>query len=192
MRAAIVAALAFALVTPGAARAQGLSDEQSQEINCVHNALIARRATALVAQSYLSETTANGFRGRADGALEAAATGCAQLYEWDDMVRGLGVAIGTMGATGDFLRAQLKDAGVDEASVEKIDELKSGLSQRDKELLMDGGWSDDRAFMARMRTKLMGVGVPDDNAIILSAVKILETRVIGADFVASFVDVQFS
>lgn len=192
MRAAIVAALAFALVTPGAARAQGLSDEQSQEINCVHNALIARRATALVAQSYLSETTANGFRGRADGALEAAATGCAQLYEWDDMVRGLGVAIGTMGATGDFLRAQLKDAGVDEATVEKIDELKSGLSQRDKELLMDGGWSDDRAFMARMRTKLMGVGVPDDNAIILSAVKILETRVIGADFVASFVDVQFS
>ena len=192
MRAAIVAALAFALVTPGAARAQGLSDEQSREINCVHNALIARRATALVAQSYLSETTANGFRGRADGALEAAATGCAQLYEWDDMVRGLGVAIGTMGATGDFLRAQLKDAGVDEATVEKIDELKSGLSQRDKELLMDGGWSDDRAFMARMRTKLMGVGVPDDNAIILSAVKILETRVIGADFVASFVDVQFS
>ncbi len=192
MRAAIVAALAFALVTPGAARAQGLSDEQSQEINCVHNALIGRRATALVAQSYLSETTANGFRGRADGALEAAATGCAQLYEWDDMVRGLGVAIGTMGATGDFLRAQLKDAGVDEATVEKIDELKSGLSQRDKELLMDGGWSDDRAFMARMRTKLMGVGVPDDNAIILSAVKILETRVIGADFVASFVDVQFS
>ena len=192
MRAAIVAALAFALVTPGAARAQGLSDEQSQEINCVHNALIGRRATALVAQSYLSETTANGFRGRADGALEAAATGCAQLYEWDDMVRGLGVAIGTMGATGDFLRAQLKDAGVDAATVEKIDELKSGLSQRDKELLMDGGWSDDRAFMARMRTKLMGVGVPDDNAIILSAVKILETRVIGADFVASFVDVQFS
>lgn len=192
MRAAIVAALAFALVTPGAARAQGLSDEQSQEINCVHNALIARRATALVAQSYLSETTTNGFRGRADGALEAAATGCAQLYEWDDMVRGLGVAIGTMGATGDFLRAQLKDAGVDAATVEKIDELKSGLSQRDKELLMDGGWSDDRAFMARMRTKLMGVGVPDDNAIILSAVKILETRVIGADFVASFVDVQFS
>jgi len=192
VRAAIVAALAFALVTPGAARAQGLSDEQSQEINCVHNALIGRRATALVAQSYLSETTANGFRGRADGALEAAATGCAQLYEWDDMVRGLGVAIGTMGATGDFLRAQLKDAGVDEATVEKIDELKSGLSQRDKELLMDGGWSDDRAFMARMRTKLMGVGVPDDNAIILSAVKILETRVIGADFVASFVDVQFS
>ena len=192
MRAAIVAALAFALVTPGAARAQGLSDEQSQEINCVHNALIARRATALVAQSYLSETTTNGFRGRADGALEAAATGCAQLYEWDDMVRGLGVAIGTMGATGDFLRAQLKDAGVDAATVEKIDELKSGLSQRDKELLMDGGWSDDRAFMARMRTKLMSVGVPDDNAIILSAVKILETRVIGADFVASFVDVQFS
>ncbi len=192
MRAAIVAALAFALVTPGAARAQGLSDEQSQEINCVHNALIGRRATALVAQSYLSETTANGFRGRADGALEAAATGCAQLYEWDDMVRGLGVAIGTMGATGDFLRAQLKDAGVDAATVEKIDELKSGLSQRDKELLMDGGWSDDRAFMARMRTKLMSVGVPDDNAIILSSVKILETRVIGADFVASFVDVQFS
>ena len=73
---------------------------------------------------------------------------------------------------------------MDAATVEKIDELKSGLSQRDKELLMDGGWSDDRAFMARMRTKLMSVGVPDDNAIILSSVKILETRVIGADFVA--------
>ncbi len=192
MRFALLACASLMLAVIGPARAQDLSDEQAAQLQCVHTALVARRATSLVAQSYLSETTANGFRGRADAALEAAATGCAQLYEWDDMVRGLGVAIGTMGATGDFLRAQLKDAGVDAATVEKIDELKSGLSQRDKELLMDGGWSDDRAFMARMRTKLMSVGVPDDNAIILSSVKILETRVIGADFVASFVDVQFS
>ncbi|MDP3494019.1 MAG: hypothetical protein Q8R82_12970 [Hyphomonadaceae bacterium] len=185
-------ALGLAFASAGAAGAQDLSEAQTQEVHCVHNALVARRATSLVAQSYLSETTVNGFRGRADGALEAAATGCAQLYEWDDMVRGLGVAIGTMGATGDFLGVQLKAAGVAEATIEKIAGLKPGLSQRDKELLMDGGWGDDRAFMARMRTKLLAAGAPDDEAIILNAVKILETEVIGADFIASFVEVQFS
>ena len=59
-------------------------------------------------------------------------------------------------------------------------------------MLLDGGWSDDRAFMARMKTRLKAAGVPDDETVILNAVKILETEVIGADFIASFVDVQFS
>ncbi len=192
LRFALLACASPMLAVIGPARAQDLSDEQAAQLQCVHTALVARRATSLVAQSYLSETTANGFRGRADAALEAAATGCAQLYEWDDMVRGLGVAIGTMGATGDFLGAQLKAAGVAESTVGKIAALKTGLSQRDTELLLDGGWSDDRAFMARMRSKLLAAGVTDDDAVILNAVKILETEVIGADFIASFVEVQFS
>ena len=192
MRFALIACagLVFAAVAP--ARAQDLSDEQAAELQCVHTALVARRATSLVAQSYLSETTANGFRGRADAALEAAATGCTQLYEWDDVVRGLGVAIGTMGATADFLGVQLKAAGVAEATVDKIAGLKPGLSKRDTELLLDGGWSDDRAFMARMKSKLLAAGVADDEGVILNAVKILETEVIGADFIASFVETQFS
>ena len=192
MRFAVLACAGLALAAAGPVEAQDLTDEQAAELQCVHSALVARRATSLVAQSYLSETTANGFRGRADAALEAAATGCAQLYQWDDVVRGLGVAIGTMGATSDFLGAQMKAAGVAEATVDKIAGLKPGLSKRDTEVLLDGGWSDDRAFMARMRTKLLAAGAPDDEAIILNAVKILETEVIGADFIASFVEVQFS
>ena len=192
MRFALFACAGLLLAGIGPARAQDLSDEQAAELQCVHNALVARRATSLVAQSYLSETTANGFRGRADAALEAAATGCARLYEWDDVVRGLGVAIGTMGSTADFLGAQLTAAGVAEATVEKIAALKPGLSKRDTELLLDGGWSDDRAFMARMKTKLLAAGVPDDEAVILNAVKMLEAEVIGADFIASFVEAQFS
>lgn len=192
MRFALFACAGLVLAGIGPAIAQDLSDEQAAELQCVHRALVARRATSLVAQSYLSETTANGFRGRADAALEAAATGCAQLYEWDDVVRGLGVAIGTMGATSDFLGAQMKAAGVAEATVDKIAGLKPGLSKRDTELLLDGGWSDDRAFMSRMKAKLLAAGVTDDEGVILNAVKILETEVIGADFIASFVDVQFS
>lgn len=192
MRFAVLACAGLALAAAGPVEAQDLTDEQAAELQCVHSALVARRATSLVAQSYLSETTANGFRGRADAALEAAATGCAQLYQWDDIVRGLGVAIGTMGSTADFLGAQLAAAGVPEATVAKIAALKPGLSKRDTELLLDGGWSDDRAFMARMKAKLLAAGVTDDEGVILNAVKILETEVIGADFIASFVDVQFS
>lgn len=192
MRFALFACAGLVLAGIGPASAQDLSDEQAAELQCVHNALVARRATSLVAQSYLSETTANGFRGRADAALEAAASGCAMMYEWDDVVRGLGVAIGTMGATGDFLRAQLTAAGVADATVEKISGLKPGLSKRDMELLLDGGWSDDRAFMARIKKKLAAAGVPDDESVVLNAVKVLETEVIGADFIASFVETQFS
>lgn len=189
----IAAAFALlALAAAGEAGAQTLSEPQRREMNCVYDALSQLQQTSLVAQSYLSETTANGFRGRADAALESAATACASDHEWDDMVRGLAVAIGTMGATADFLGAELKAAGVADETVAKIAGLKPGLSKRDKELLLDGGWGDDRAFLSRMRTKLKGIGLPDSEELIHTGVKILETAVIGADFTASFVEAQFS
>lgn len=190
----IAAAISFAVVmsTAGVAQAQTLSEPQRREMNCVYDALSMLEQTSLVAQSYLSETTANGFRGRADAALENAADACADDHEWDDVVRGLAVAIGTMGATADFLGGELKAAGVSAEVVGKIAGLKPGLSKRDNELLLDGGWSDDRAFMARMKTKLTGIGLPNDADLIEKGVKILETAVIGADFTKSFVDAQFS
>lgn len=186
------AAFAFAIAAAGEASAQTLNPQQQREMNCVYEALVMRRQTPLVAQSYLSETTANGFRGRADAAIESAATECASDYEWDDAVRGLAVAIGTMGATSDFLGGELKAAGVSEEVVAKIAGLRPGLSKRDVELLLDGGWGDDRAFLSRMRTKLKGIGVPDEDALIQKSVKVLETAVIGADFKASFAGAQFS
>ena len=188
-----IAAVAFAVViaSAGQAGAQTLSEPQRREMNCVYDALVQLRQTPLVAQSYLSETTANGFRGAADRALENAATSCASDHEWDDSIRGLAVAIGTMGATSDFLGVELKAAGVSDETVTKIAGLKSGLSKRDKELLLDGGWDDDRAFLSRMKTKLKGIGVPDDAVLIEKSVKVLETAVIGADFTASFVEAQF-
>lgn len=187
------AAVAFAVVvaSAGQAGAQTLSEPQKREMNCVYDALVQMRQTPLVAQSYLSETTANGFRGRADAALESAATECARDHEWDDMVRGLAVAIGTTSATADFLGGELKAAGVSDETVAKIAGLKPGLSKRDNELLLDGGWGDDRAFLSRMKTKLKGIGVPDDAELIQKAVKALETAVIGADFSKSFVEAQF-
>ncbi|RYG27751.1 MAG: hypothetical protein EON93_19870, partial [Burkholderiales bacterium] len=98
----IAAALSFAVVmfSAGAAQAQAqtLTESQRREMNCVYDALAMLQQTPLVAQSYLSETTANGFRGRADAALESAARECASDHEWDEPVRGLAVAIGTMGA----------------------------------------------------------------------------------------------
>ena len=189
-----IAAVAFAVVVAsvGQAGAQTLSEPQKREMNCVYDALVQMRQTPLVAQSYLSETTANGFRGRADAALESAATECARDHEWDDMVRGLAVAIGTTSATADFLGGELKAAGVSDETVAKIAGLKPGLSKRDNELLLDGGWGDDRAFLSRMKTKLKGIGVPDDAELIQKAVKALETAVIGADFAKSFVDARFS
>ncbi len=189
----IAAVLSFAcVVAAGGAQAQTLSEPQKREMNCVYDALVQLRQTPLVAQSYLNVTTADGLRGRADAALESAASECASDHEWDDMVRGLAVAIGTMGATSDFLGGELKSAGVPAEAVAKIAGLKPGLSKRDNELLLDGGWSDDRAFMARMKTKLKGIGLPDDADVTQKAVKILETVVIGADFTKSFADAQFS
>jgi hypothetical protein len=182
----------FALVVAGEASAQTLTAPQKREMTCVYDALAMTRQAPLVAQSYLSETTANGFRGRADAALESAARECASDYAWDDAVRGLAVAIGTMSATADFLGDELKAAGVSEDAVAKIAGLKPGLSKRDVELLLDGGWGDDRAFLSRMRTKLKGIGVPDDAVLIQKSVKVLETAVIGADFTKSFVEAQFS
>ncbi len=190
----IAAAVTFALVAAiaGEAQAQTLTEPQKREMNCVYDALVQLRQTPLVAQSYLNVTTADGLRGRADAALESAATECASDHAWDDMVRGLAVAIGTMGATADFLGGELKVAGVPEEAVAKIAGLKSGLSKRDHELLLDGGWGDDRAFLARMKTKLKGIGLPDDADVTQKAVKILETAVIGADFTKSFAEAQFS
>lgn len=182
----------FALVVAAEASAQTLTAPQKREMTCVYDALAMTRQAPLVAQSYLSETTANGFRGRADAALESAARECASDYAWDDAVRGLAVAIGTMSATADFLGGELKAAGVSEEAVTKIAGLKPGLSKRDVELLLDGGWGDDRAFLSRMRTKLKGIGVPDDAVLIQKSVKVLETAVIGADFTKSFVEAQFS
>lgn len=184
--------LATVMASAGAAQAQTLSEPQKREMNCVYDALVQLRQTPLVAQSYLSETTANGFRGRADAALESAASECASDHAWDDMVRGLAVAIGTMGATADFLGGELKAAGVSDETIAKIPGLKPGLSKRDNELLLDGGWGDDRAFLSRMKTKLKGIGVPDDAVLIEKSVKVLETTVIGADFRSSFVDARFS
>ena len=182
----------FALVVAAEASAQTLTAPQKREMTCVYDALAMTRQAPLVAQSYLSETTANGFRGRADAALESAARECASDYAWDDAVRGLAVAIGTLSATADFLGGELKAAGVSEEAVTKIAGLKPGLSKRDVELLLDGGWGDDRAFLSRMRTKLKGIGVPDDAVLIQKSVKVLETAVIGADFTKSFVEAQFS
>lgn len=190
----LAAALAFlvSVAAAGEAAGQTLTPQQQREMNCVYDALVMLQQTPLVAQSYLSETTANGFRGRADAALESAATECASDHAWDDAVRGLAVAIGTMGATSDFLGGELKAAGVPEEAVAKIAGLRPGLSKRDVELLLDGGWGDDRAFLSRMRAKLKGIGVPDEDALIQTSVKVLETAVIGADFRASFVGARFS
>lgn len=185
------AAFALTMAVAGEASAQTLTQQQQREINCVYDALVMTRQAPLVAQSYLSETTANGFRGRADAALESAARECARDFEWDDAVRGLAVAIGTMGATTDFLNGELKAAGVSDEAVAKIAGLKPGLSKRDVELLLDGGWGDDRAFLSRMRTKLKGIGVPDESELIQKSVKVLETVVIGADFRSSFVEAVF-
>ncbi len=191
MKLAAAFAVSLLVCAAGEAGAQTLTRPQQMEIDCVYDALVMTRQAPLVAQSYLSETTANGFRGRADAALESAARECASDHEWDDMVRGLAVAIGTMGATTDFLGGELKAAGVSEEAVGKIAGLKPGLSKRDVELLLDGGWGDDRAFLSRMRTKLKGIGVPDEAELIETGVKMLETIVIGADFRASFVEVVF-
>lgn len=191
MKVATVLSFALAVAASGGAQAQTVSEPQKREMNCVYDALVQLRQAPLVAQSYLNVTTADGVRGRADAALESAASECASDHEWDDTVRGLAVAIGTMGATADFLGAELKAAGVADDTVAKIAGLKPGLSKRDKELLLDGGWSDDRAFMARMKTKLKGIGLPDDADVTQKAVKILEATVIGADFRASFAEAQF-
>lgn len=191
MKFAAAFAASLLICVSGEAGAQTLNPQQQREMNCVYDALTMLRQTPLVAQSYLSETTANGFRGRADAALESAARECASDYEWDDAVRGLAVAIGTMGATADFLSGELKAAGVPDDAVSRIAGLKPGLSNRDVELLLDGGWGDDRSFLSRMRTKLKGIGVPDDEALMQKSVKVLETAVIGADFRASFVEAMF-
>lgn len=196
MRAATIAALGalgFAVMAAGPACAQAnISEAQKQELYCVHNALIARNQTALVAESYLSETTADGVRGAADNAINAAAAGCSRRHGWDDTARGLALAVGVMGSTADHIAGELKDAGVTDATITKVFDLMQGLSARDNELLFDGAWDDDRAFMARMRAKLIAAGVPDNAETIRMAVMILECSVIGSESAGAFIEERFS
>ncbi len=191
--AAVLAALGLAVMAAGQASAQtNITEAQKQELYCVHNALIARDQTALVAESYLSETTADGVRGAADSAINSAAAGCAQRHGWDDTARGLALAVGVMGSTADHIAGELKDAGVTDAAITKVSDLMRGLSARDNDLLFDGAWEDDRAFMARMRTKLMAAGVPDKADTIRLAVMLLECSVIGSESAGAFIEERFS
>jgi len=196
VRAAIAAALAalgLAVMVAGQASAQAnITEAQKQELYCVHNALIARNQTALVAESYLSETTADGVRGAADSAINSAAAGCSQKHGWDDTARGLALAVGVMGSTADHIAGELNDAGVVDATLAKVSDLMRGLSARDNELLFDGAWEDDRSFMARIRTKLIAVGVPDKAETIRLAVMLLECSVIGSESAGAFIEERFS
>ncbi len=171
--------------------AQNIPEAQKQEVSCVHDALVARGQTALAAESYLNVTTADGVRGAADNAINAAASDCARKYGWDETLRGQALAIGVMGSTADFMASELKEAGVTDAAIEKVFGLVDGLSKRDRELLFDGAWSDDRAFMARMRSKLKAVGVSGDEDTIHKAVVILECSVIGSESASAFIEQRF-
>lgn len=186
-----IATVLVCLCAGAPAYAQDLPEAQKQEVYCVHDVLVARKQTALAAESYLNVTTADGVRGAADNAINAAASDCARKYGWDETLRGQALAIGVMGSTADFMASELKDAGVAEAAIEKVKGLLPGLSKRDRELLFDGAWSDDRAFMARMKTKLNAAGVSGDADVIHKAVVILECSVIGADSAGAFVEQRF-
>ena len=97
-----------------------------------------------------------------------------------------------MAATADDIAGALKDAGVTDAAITKVSDLMRGLSARDNELLFDGAWEDDRAFMARMRTKLIAAGVPDKADTIRLAVMLLECSVIGSESAGAFIEERFS
>lgn len=195
MRARLILALgvlAVGVSGAGPASAKDMTPEQKEEMSCVHRALVMRRKTTVVAQSFLNATTADGVRGQADNAINGAADGCARAYGWDEAVRGLALTIGMMGATTDHLGGELKKEGVTDEVLAKVSELVPGLSKRDSELLSDGAWDTDRSFMARIKSKLVQAGVPDSESLIHTAVMILECAVIAKESADAFVAERFS
>ncbi len=184
--------VALGVFGAGPASAKEMTPEQKDEMSCVHRALVMRRQTAVVALSFLNATTADGVRGQADNAINGAADGCARAYGWDEGARGLALTIGMMGATADHLGGELKKEGVTDDVLTKVSELVPRLSKRDTELLSDGAWDTDRSFMARTKSKLVQLGVPDSASVIHTAVMILECAAIAKESEDAFIAERFS
>jgi hypothetical protein len=160
MRRFLAAAMAggLALLGAGAAQAQQPGDSG---IDCVYEALFDEYE--LVAEAFLFNDMADDDRARATQIIDAAKKSCATQYRY---AHGQIEAVGELGVYGlslDYLSEELMASGASEEAVGGLFDAYDAFTDEDVDMFFDTAWRSDAVFYARMKSKIIGAGVPDND-----------------------------
>lgn len=174
MRFVLAAALTglLALASAGAAVAQQVADDG---MDCVYKAVAADYD--LVAEVFLFDDMPQEDITAATQAIEAAKKTCATQYK---LTEGQLMTIGELGVYAssiDYLGEELLFAGASEDAVNGVLDAYDTFTDDDVEKFYDTGWRSDAAFFAKMKAKVVGVGIPDEDEAVDLALAIFEIAV---------------
>lgn len=174
MRLVVAAALAggLALSSAGAAVAQNPQDDG---MDCVYKAVAADYD--LVAEVFLFDDMAEEQITAATQAIEAAKKTCATQYK---LTEGQLFTIGELGVYAssiDYLGEELMISGASEDAVDGVLDAYETFTDEDVDKFFETGWRSDAEFYAKMKAKILGAGIPDEDDAIDLALAIFELAV---------------
>lgn len=144
---------------------------------CVYLKLTDTLDYQVVAEAFLM-----GFEeDEAKALIKTAADSCLKEMSMSVNQAALASEVGIYGSAADYLADELADLGVSETAITNLYDVVDDMSDEDLDLLFEGGWRDDAAMKARMKSAAIAKGVPDKEDVLMSAYEMIEVSAHGME-----------
>jgi hypothetical protein len=160
-----------ALLGVGAASAQGADPSMS----CVYDALtVGNEDYEIVAEVFIYSDVEDTQIQQAAKLVDDAKKACAAKFP---LTPGQVETVGELGvyaASIDYLSEELLFFGATEEAVGGVLDVYDGFTDEDIERFFDPDWRSDATFYGRLKSQVVGVGIPEDDDAVDLALAVLE------------------
>lgn len=164
-----LAALAGGLVLTGAAHAQDAVDDG---IGCVYNELID--SYDLVAEIFIYGDLSEEEVAESNQAIATAKSTCAAKYAYSPGQLEIVGELGILASSMDYLSEDLLYSGVSETAISGLMDVYDAFTDDDVDAIFDPDWRSDAAFHAKLKSKVLAAGIPDEADLMEIAFALLE------------------
>ncbi len=167
----------------GVAHAQEpAQDDLDGEDYCVYLKLTDTFDYELVAEALLAGLDEE----KAREAVKKAGEACQSEYSMSADQLALAADIGIFGSTADYLMDELMADGVSDDAIDGLYAVIDEMSDDDLDLVFDGGWRDDAAMKARLKTAVIAKGIPDKAEMLEDSYMLIVVSALGMDAAMSY------